>query len=58
MIGVNREQDRSDSHGLNLRANGADLVTRDLKRLIVGDDVELKTVVERFLAWLSERSEA
>lgn len=42
VVGVNREEERADSHGVDLRAHGADLVTRDLRRLLADDGVSLR----------------
>ncbi|WP_349369714.1 trehalose-phosphatase [Salinarimonas sp.] len=42
VVGVNREDERADSHGVDLRAHGADLVTRDLRRLLADDGLSLR----------------
>ncbi|MGJ3262576.1 MAG: trehalose-phosphatase [Salinarimonas sp.] len=42
VIGVDREAERADSHGVDLRAAGADLVTRDLRRLLAEDGASLR----------------
>ncbi len=51
VIGVNRQTEDREKQRHALRANGADLVTRDLRRLLLPDGGGLKTLDRLPLVW-------
>lgn len=51
VIGVNRQQENPEQQRHALRANGADLVTRDLRQLLLPDGGGLKTLDRLPLVW-------
>lgn len=50
-VGINRQEDHADSQRHALRAHGADLVVRDLRRLLTADGSGLRTVGNLPAVW-------